>query len=86
MNHREQILPTALVRSLTACFLDAWSKAQERIDMPYLTNINLLTDHVRYSQREDRCVSFAATFRILIRLNLKASPFEREHIFTYDVQ
>jgi hypothetical protein len=35
-------------------FLDVWSKAQERIDKPYLTNIYLLTDHERCSQREDK--------------------------------
>jgi hypothetical protein len=53
--------------------------------MPYLTNIYLLTDQVALKGRTD-CVSFAATFRILIRLNLKAPPFEREHIFTCNVQ
>jgi hypothetical protein len=73
-----------MVRSLTAYFLDVWSKAQERIDMPYLTNIYLLTDHVALKGRTD-CVSFAATFRILICLNLKAPPFEREHLFTRNV-
>jgi hypothetical protein len=32
------------------------------------------------------CVSFAATFHILSRLNLKAPPFEREHLFARSVQ
>jgi hypothetical protein len=61
---------------------------KELIDMPYLTNIYLLTDHViALKARKDRCVSFAAlTFRILIRLNLKAPPFERERMFTCNVQ
>jgi hypothetical protein len=32
------------------------------------------------------CVSFAATSRILSRLNLKTQPFEGEHLFTRNVQ
>jgi hypothetical protein len=64
--------------------LDVWSKAQ-RIDMLCVTNIYLSANHVDLKGRTD-CVSFAATFRILIRLNVKAPPFEREHLFTRNVQ
>jgi hypothetical protein len=49
--------------------------------MPYLTNIYLLTDHERYSQREDKLCFIRGNICILSRLNLKAPPFESEHLF-----
>jgi hypothetical protein len=53
--------------------------------MAYLRNIYLLTDHAALKGRTD-CFIRGNIFRILICLKMKAPPFQREHLFTCNVQ